>query len=191
MYKSIFQTIAIVLLLGFVGCATIHKPFDYDHSVNFSEFKTFNWHADPNEKNEYDSTRNSFVEKRFKRFIEQELGSKGVTINTKNPDLLLNYYVTVREKEYTSLRYSGSFFHGSYHHGHKHRHHGYSYDCRFPYYPQKYIYDESTVVIDMIDPKNNELVWRGWTVDRAYGPTMPESIIAKTVQKILKNFPPF
>ena len=54
-------------------------------------------------------------------------------------------------------------------------------------------YDEGTLIIDMIDPLNHELIWRGISTQQVSKHTTPEesaAVVDETVEKILAQFPP-
>ena len=54
----------------------------------------------------------------------------------------------------------------------------------------KEIYQEGSVIIDIIDSKEKQLVWRGAAEGVLYENDDPESVISETVKAILKDFPP-
>ena len=51
-------------------------------------------------------------------------------------------------------------------------------------------YTKGTLVIDILDAKTDELVWRGSAVNRMSDPTYDAKEINKVVEKILEEFPP-
>ena len=54
-------------------------------------------------------------------------------------------------------------------------------------------YEEGTLIIDVIDPGENRLVWRGSAtrvLDRAMTPERADEIVLEAVQKIFDRFPP-
>ena len=82
------------------------------------------------------------------------------------------------------------------HHGHHHNRFGYSgFGIYDPYWPAPYVsyYREGTLVIDVLDQKNNELAWRGMAqgILKNYdtGKEMQQDIDG-AVTKILAEFPP-
>ncbi len=55
------------------------------------------------------------------------------------------------------------------------------------------VYEEGTLVIDMVDPMTNNLIWRGSAVKTLEQDPTPErqtENIANAVRAVLKNFPP-
>jgi len=54
-------------------------------------------------------------------------------------------------------------------------------------------YEEAQLMIDILNPENEEMVWRGWGRRRASDSSNPEKITATVndaVTRILKKFPP-
>ena len=54
-------------------------------------------------------------------------------------------------------------------------------------------YEEGTLIIDVIDPGENRLVWRGSAtrvLDRAMTPERADEIVLEAVRKIFDRFPP-
>ncbi len=55
------------------------------------------------------------------------------------------------------------------------------------------VYEEGTLVIDMVDPMTNNLIWRGTamkTLEQNPSPERQTKNIADAVRAVLKNFPP-
>ena len=56
-----------------------------------------------------------------------------------------------------------------------------------------YQYEEGTLVLDLIDAKSRDLIWRGAAkadVEVATTPEKRDKLIQAAVHKILENFPP-
>ena len=179
--------ICILTLLPLVGCVSTRVSSDYDSSVDFSHFNAFSWLPEEasNNNDPKDGVKNAIAQKRFKRLISEALESKGYEADPENPDLYISYHVSVRERRIRTSGHCGCFHHGYHgHHGHHHFHH--------PFYEgyDSYVYDETTITIDIIDAATKELIWRGWTYERGYGPSLSEEIIGKAIQKIFSTFPP-
>ena len=73
--------------------------------------------------------------------------------------------------------------------------HGYPYGGYWPGYSQTYNveYQEGTLIIDILDAKSHELVWRGTGQDYVEEQQSPEEItegINQAVTGIMSDFPP-
>lgn len=96
------------------------------------------------------------------RAIEEELAGKGYRKVTDNPDLLLAYDVSVsvpEEKDKPGMYAPGFGYSYAYMAGYR-----YNYiNSQMPGYRAVDLFKEGTLIIDMVDPDTNQLLWRGWT----------------------------
>jgi hypothetical protein len=142
----IFMT---ALAMGAAGCATMTASAHIERNVNFAEYVTFDWGppdnlpvGDPRLDN------NPFFADHVQGAIEKALIAKGYErALTGQPDLLIHYHASVNQKvdvyEVDTQ-------------------HGYCYgNCQ----PQIVDFEQGTLVVDMVDPKTNKVVWRGWAQD--------------------------
>lgn len=56
-------------------------------------------------------------------------------------------------------------------------------------YYEKMDYNEGTVIVDMVDRKTNQLIWRGWSQIVEQNPATAESSIKNKIRDILRKFP--
>ncbi len=157
---------AALIVIFVAACSSLEVSQDYDQSYNFSNLKTFNWRTAP-ATGAPKGTRspmllNSLTEQKIRRAIERQLTAKGFQKQQGNPDFLIDYYLGVQSK---SVRGGGRY--GSWR------------------------YDEGSLVLDFIDPKTNELIWRGraadWVEDTE---VMDEAEINDVIKQMLAKFPP-
>src|SRR5206468_3083870 len=81
--------------------AFAHKvQVDYDHSVNFSKYKTFMWAEKP-------QTENPLMDDRIVSAVNAQLSAKGLEPVTTNADLSVRTTSTIREKHVVSTLYDG------------------------------------------------------------------------------------
>ncbi|UTW64043.1 DUF4136 domain-containing protein [bacterium SCSIO 12741] len=145
--------IAIALIVS--SCSSVSVAVDYDKTIDFSEYKTFNVKSPSVTEQTVDPER---INKRnleaINRNIKENMLAKGYTEST-NPDLWISYYVKVDTKQElrsTSYGYYGGnpYYYGPYY--------GYNYG----YTDVSTIeYTEGTLIIDIVDAKKNLLVWQG------------------------------
>jgi hypothetical protein len=137
-----------LILAFFTSCATSSLPTvktDYDNEADFTEFASFNWSDEiENQKDSHPILDNSLVRKRIKNAIRSEMEGRGYEF-AESADLLVNFHVVIEEK--TGYTTTPSF--------------GYRYWARDNVQP--YNYKEGTLIIDLIDKKQNQLVWQGYT----------------------------
>lgn len=172
------KNIAVILLLGSImSCSDqIRVRSDYDAEVDLTKFKTFNWlPAKEIESKNNPLLLNELTFKRLRKAIDQQLALKQVQFSDSNPALLVHYHIIVDNR--TAIRPAV---------------YGYNYGA---YWMRNqvdaYQYREGTLIIDLMDASNRNLLWRGWgtsvmddTID------LTEEQINGAVAKILKSFPP-
>ena len=181
-YRLIFAS-ALIVLLSF-GLIAETKS-DYDRSYDFSKLRTWDFKVLNRMPTDPVGT-NSLWNQRIRDGVEQHLAAIGFKrINDGNPDFLLGYFMGIKEKY--DIRYIDYGFPGRYGlWGRWGRWYGWEpgsgqFDIwRIPY-------NESTLVIDVIDPQTNQLVWRGYdtqTIDFEKS----EKTIHKSVENLIKRF---
>jgi hypothetical protein len=174
--KKSLLILSFGLLLVFAACSTTSVRFDYERGVDFSQFKTFDFYPVPESLVE-----NPLVIKRIGRAIIAEMESKGLT-HDESADLLIAIHTDVKDKiNVTSYGY------------------GYA-----PYYRYGYWggghggttvsqYEEGTLIIDIVDNNEDELIWRGEASKALPSNPTPQQIdgiIDEVVTKIMANYPP-
>ncbi len=179
MRKFILCAVAFLIALG-SGCSSLKISNDYDKDADFRTYKTYDW-LDNRPNIPADVVRamnqNQLFSARLRRAAESELNAKGLVRDQVNPDILLTYHVGVEDKVDVAdwgYRYSGHYY-------------GYQRDI------QAYQYHEGTLIIDMIDAKTMQLVWRASatkTIDDKPTPEQLDQRIPDAVAKILAAYPP-
>lgn len=159
------------MLFGFFvsSCSTVNVTYDFDHTANFNEYKTYNFHQKGIDKLEL----NDLDKRRILSAIEANLNAKGMTKTENNPDLYINVLASSKEKINIDNSYGGYW--GPYWGG-----------------PSRvYQYTSGTIIVDIIDNTKNILVWQGAGsgLNVSNLNTKAEDI-PKAVDEILKNFPP-
>ena len=140
------QYILIFVVVVFSGCAGSYLPTvktDYDKEADFSAYKTFNWSEEiDNQKQSHPILDNSLVRKRIKNAIRSEMEGRGYTFD-EHPDLLVNFHLVIEEKTGYATYPSYSYWRRD--------------------HVRPYNYKEGTLIIDLIDNRQNQLVWQGYT----------------------------
>lgn len=161
---------------------------DYDRSVNFAQFKTFEIMGHEGHgglSNNYDS----LIDQRIDTTIRQQMSAKGL-VEADNADLLINYTVTVanRQKVTTTNVPTGYV-------GYPYGYYRAGYYAPWPNYAtqtQVRDYQEGTLVIDIVDKKRKVMVWEGTgqgTVTKKKLDNLNETI-RDAVTEVLASFPP-
>jgi len=176
----------VLLMFGVVGVVVAQDVrYDFDKNKDFSKYKTYKWvpikGADQPDE---------LTGKKLTAAVDAELATKGLTkTDSDSADLYLGYQTAVgTEKQFTSYNtgwgYGPGWGGGWYGSG------GMSTNTTYGSTSTVYI---GQLDLSMYDPVEKQLIWRGnasKTLDPKAKPEKKEKNIAKTVKKLLKNFPP-
>jgi hypothetical protein len=164
--KAFRFILSLLLAAGLTNCSSVAVKSDFDANANFASYKTFDFMPH--------RTGNPLNNKRIEAAIEQELVAKGLQRQVAGrPDLLVAYHTNVKDKidvDTYGYRYG-------------------RYGRRVGTYTTVQKYQQGTVVVDLVDAKERELVWRGWAKGEA-GESVSKEKIDDTVAKILAKYPP-
>ncbi|HEB90097.1 MAG TPA: DUF4136 domain-containing protein [Deltaproteobacteria bacterium] len=173
------------LLLGLAGCQGFNVRTDWDPTVPFSSFRTYFWVEPPRAEQADPFADNGLLRKRVRYAIENELARRGFEAvdEKEKADFLVTYSVILEERLKVDS-YTSSLGRGGYRDY-------YGFGSAFTTSNVR-AYQESTLIIDFLDPETGDLVWRGWgtrilgTRDRDRG----QERLEKGVRAILEKFPP-
>ncbi len=133
---------------------------------------------------------NSITNRALRQDIAQGLQGKGYTIDQNSPDFVVAYYAGTKEKMDTTYWNPDPYWRYGYR--------GYRYGWAWPWYGYAAPYPvmrvqehtEGSVVVDVVDPRTKELLWRGQGVAAVSDdPNAYAKELEKTVSAILKKFP--
>jgi hypothetical protein len=165
---------ALAILIGSLtlACSTLTTAVDYDHTVSFSQFHTFqlaDGMKDPV----------TFTQKRIETAVTGALTAKGWQPVSTNPDILVYTHVTLsQQKQWTATSMGGGF--------------GYrgwggmggqttATETNIPI---------GTLVVDLVNPKTHELVWRGMATNQVSGTGEDQGKVQEAVTALFQKFPP-
>ena len=177
--KRMLRTVLLITLTLFPSAVALAQKvsFDFDKSANFSGFKTFGFKDGV-------KSGNPLVEERIAAAITASLGAKGLARSEGSPDLYVVTHLTF-EKQKDISAYSSGMGYGPYA-----WHWGGGWGTTNVRVTNILI---GTLVIDFIDAKKAELVWRGIGVREVKKQNKPDKIdknVNEAVTKILRNYPP-
>jgi len=184
MKKLAFLTI-VLLLLGAHSSFAQDVRYDFDKDKDFSKYKTYKWVPIKGADLPDDLTA-----KQITSAIDAELAKKGLTkTDSDNADLYIGYQTALgTEKQFTSYNtgwgYGPGWGRGWY---------GYGGMATTTTYGSTSTIYVGQLDLSMYDAAQKELVWRGAatkTLDPKAKPEKKQKNITKTVEKLLKNFPP-
>jgi hypothetical protein len=158
-----------------IGCSGIKVSTDHNREFDFTRFKTYEWMADKPPVLRDPLLDTSLVDRRVKRAVETELQIKGYTKSASGqPDFFIAYHVGSQSQTDVSTC-------------------GYHYPVSPRCWGQEIetnVYSEGTLILDIVEPEDLELVWRGTATAVIEEPEQLEETVNKVVKKMLAEFPP-
>ena len=183
--KKNFSTfvVAIVAAFAFGSCSTTSQV-EVAQGVNFSNYKTFGWANDDGVKKS-GRADNDIVDNNIKNSISTELEKKGWQETDQNPDVLLDYNVMVEKGVKKATEPVYGYPYTGYYFNPLRRRMGYYYNPGFfrGYHTYNVPFKEGTLTVNMVDAKNNKLIWQGWSK----GDVISKNITTKDVQDDVKS----
>jgi hypothetical protein len=182
--KGYLHSIGIIASV-LAACSTLRVSSDYDPKANFSQYRTYAW---PKEHAsmavDISGVPSGLIEQRIRSAVDAQLQVKGLrkVKDEERPDLYVYDHVTQRQK----LESYGAGFGLGY---------GYGYGpwgvggIASPIYNIRQ-YTEGTLVLDLVNAQNHQLVWRGIASDIVEEPKKSAEKIHHAVAETLKEFPP-
>ena len=172
---KIVKYISVVLLLLSMGaCAPyVNVSTDYDHAINFQEYRSFNWYRNKTGVKQDSLQYDTFFDKRMQNAIKANLSQRGIEFSER-PSFYVNYNVSFANQSTPNV---GPFYPYGYYGGYG----------RFANNNQ---YKEGTIIVDLIDARTNQLLWRGVGESEVRNRNIPEDKVIEIVNSILGKFPP-
>ena len=181
-------TLAIFMISGLSASAGTKVRVDYDRNADFESYKTFKWKKTPET-----SLRNasSLMHSRIMNAIEHQMTSSGALIEAEDgeeADLEVTYHTNTRDElriDTTGYGYGWGGGGGVYYSPYWVGYWGPSYVES----TTSYSYTMGTLVVDIIDNKEDKLIWRGTaegTVPEK--PEKAEKKIYSALKKMSKEF---
>ena len=160
--KSLTLIAMLLAAIAVSGCASQTKiRSDYDDSVDFSQYRTYNYY---DTTGRYDTEYQTLFTKYIKAAIDVEMQARGYTLSD-NPDLLVNFNIKAEDKTKVTTTPSSGMYGGGYY---GYRGGYYSPWAGYGYGTETHVsqYTEGTYNIDLADPKLKRLVWEAVGVGR-------------------------
>jgi hypothetical protein len=170
MKSAIFMLLLCVLVL--IGCSSISVRSDYNTEADFASYRTFSWLPQPDRPAARGVANRPLLEQQIKEAVEAELESKGyLIVRGGRSDLRMAVHFGVHD-QIDINRYG----YGHWRHSH----------VRTEVYQHK----ESTLILDFVDPRQQQLVWRGWANSVPAKPDRIDEQINESVARMLAEYPP-
>jgi len=165
----------LVVALAISSAAFAQKTnIDWDRTANFSQFHTYMWEKSPH-------PAKNFWNDRIMEAIDKQMQAKGFTKVDSNPDMWVVYSNSIHDQKQvvgTGYNYGPGW--------------GWGYwggPNTVTY--NTYVTKQGTLVVDIADAKDHELLWRGSATDTISDNSNKNiNTLNKAVNKLFQNFPP-
>jgi hypothetical protein len=173
--------ILVALPLIAVCCMAQDVRYNFAASQDFSKFRTYKWIQIAGT-----DKINQLAEQQLQAAVDAQLSAKGLSkTDNDSADLLIGYQAAIgQEKQYTSFNSDWGYGPGWYGHG---------MGGGGMTTGETSTIHIGQVTLDMYDPAQKQLVWRGSvskTLDTKAKPDKQTKNLNKAIAKLLKNFPP-
>lgn len=166
--------------------------YTYNPSTDFRQLRTFGWFKAEVPKPIAGSAGSQFnllLDQRIKEAVASELVKTGMRPEAETPDFLVAYDIAVDTSQMVSDSYtfpSGFGYSYSYWYGYRYRYT----TAGLPNYRPIQSLPSGTVVVDIISPDSNQLLWRGYSQTSLNPTSLDEERINLIVADIMAQFPP-
>ena len=164
------QKIILFTLLLIINSCGVYVQYDYDSDVNFDNYSSYSFYQPDIDELEI----SDLDKKRILKSLDLGLKSKGLE-RSNSPDLLVTFETKSKERVYVNNYLPYGWYPFAYH---------------YPY-SSGYSRIQGTLYVNLIDSKNQQLVWQGKGVGvlNEYSDNR-DKMINDFVVKILEKYPP-
>jgi hypothetical protein len=171
--RSLMAAPAIAAVVALSACSTLQTSADYDRNVDFSKYRTFSF-------KDVQPATNELVARRIANALESVLTSKGLIRDDANPDLWVVAHARIHNETQIVTFDTGW---------------GYGWRWRFPGIATSTVEQipVGTLVVDLVDTRAHEMVWRGTAsdvLDPSDTPAEKDEHLRDAVSTMMENFPP-
>ncbi|MGC3999287.1 MAG: DUF4136 domain-containing protein [Anaeromyxobacter sp.] len=175
---------AVLLALALSGCATLKVQSEYDAAAPYASYHRYRWVAATPGEEQAPAMRDPAVRALVMRAIDRELQAKGLLPAgaEEQPDLLVSALGWSKDEIQVNS-------------------YGYGYSATYMRGPAAVgvgspggvtvnSYRDGTLILDLVDAKTRQVVWRGTATDTLDDPSEVRELIDNAVHKLLGSYPP-
>ena len=185
--KSIVAICGITIILS--SCSGIKVTADYDKSVDFTKYKTFEYYGWAQES---DKILNQLDKGRIEKAFSDEFHKRDLSYVESDGDLVVTLFIVVEEKtELTAHTTDMGGRYGGYYGGYYGYGPGWGWGGGYSNTTvSEYNYKVGTLVCDVFDKAEEKLIWEGiGSKTISENPKNNDVSIPKSVAAIMKQYP--
>ncbi|MEY3411388.1 MAG: hypothetical protein RIQ70_74 [Bacteroidota bacterium] len=186
-----FKYFLIVLLALLMSCSkkTINFYSESTPAIDYTKYKTFAWHeATPSNKSSEDD---KIIEWNVKNYVTAALKQRGMKIDVTNPDVLWDYEVDLESR----IEQASVTVYSKYPHDYKDtmalkaNKSIYRRSKRVGKELQTIPFEEAGLIVYMVDKTTQQLLWKGYMVEKVKDEYNFEKELEKDIHEIMKKYP--
>ena len=167
---------SFLMLLTLGACGSSAVMMDYNISGQWSNYRTYNWLPEPRAEDIGTLAGNPSNRTTIKDAVDWAMKNRGLRRDEQNPEMLVAYYAGKTDAIDPMVW-------------------GYAYAPKEKYKDEQgppHSFKSNTLVVDLVDAKSKELMWRGWSAGVVNAPNneKTENSIRDVVKKIMAEYPP-
>lgn len=172
------KRIIVAALMVMAACSPEIRVFsDHDPEYDLGKYITFSFIKNENIESENNPLYyNELNDKRIKSAVKDQLINKGYDYTEEPSELIVHYHIIVDDQTLVTTDP-----------------HAYLYSPNWMHFRTNIQqYREGTLIIDVMEAKSKNLIWRGWAVSALDAANTPEEIdrlVQSTIARIFKKFP--
>lgn len=188
MNRPVLFGLVAAFLFFITACSTLSVNTDYNPAYDFSAMKSYAWLDTGKAPGSDARVNNALIIERVRSAVDQTLAARGyVKTDSASADFKVSWLGAIDKKLQVDTI---DHFYSPY---------GYGALQRDPFWsgpmPTTRIheYEVGTLIIDILDPVQHKLIWRGTGSDRLKANRSPQQVtkgINEAVAAIMKDFPP-
>jgi hypothetical protein len=165
---------ALAAALAGAACSTLETSTDYDKAVDFTQYRTFSWH-------DTGDIKDALWAKRIENVLSDTLAAKGLKRVESGGDVWLVAHGRLSKQTQVNTYNTGW---------------GYGYGWYGGMGMQTSTVSEipvGTLIVDLVDGKKKEMVWRGRATDTlktSASPEEREKNLRNVAAKLFESYPP-
>ncbi len=185
-----------LFLLLLTGCA--YEKISVSYKTPFDKYKTFAWlHREDEASKMYKGDK---VHENAVQYINHSFILKGYTIDTSEPDMLLDMKLLDENKvavtkcvgycpvnNYVGYYYPFTAYEFFPTNSTMYPHSPWRYEMDTVYYENRY--KERTITLNVVDRKTKKIIWSGTAVGDLYDDKTLNNVVNPIVRKLMKKFP--
>jgi hypothetical protein len=178
MKKPTLITSAIIIIALFINsCSSLKTNYDYDKSVDFSQYESFEYYGWAENS---DNILNDLEKKRIEGAFAEEFFKRGLELVRNDGDMVVSLFIVVDQKT-SKTAYTNHYGGGPYMYGAGWGWYGgygaYGGMSTTTYTESDYL--EGTLIVDVFDKESKKLIWQGTA----------QKVIEENPQKRAQNIP--